>query len=53
MFGQGILYVKTQTKGNNYFPRKIFEFGLFLQEHVRVTVNGTGNLLVALRSEYG
>ena len=53
VFGQGILHVKNQTKGSNYCPRKLFEYGLFSQEHVRVTINGTRNLLVALKSEYG
>ena len=42
VFGQGILHVKNQTKGSNYFPPlKIFELGLFLQEQVRVIINGT------------
>ena len=54
MFWQGILHVKkNQTKGSNYFPRKIFEFGLFLQGHIRVAINGTGNLLLAIQPEYG
>ena len=55
MFLEKVFYMKkkNQTKGSNYFLRKIFEFDFFLQEHVKVIINGTGNLLVALKSEHG